>query len=326
MAPDISPPALAHPAPPAWWVAALCILLASLAVATAASVWLGQAERRAVLARLARRPEVDALRGFAGALGEGEGAASGLRARAAAAIARVLPAAFRSQETLDRLAQAGYHEPDAVLFYGAARVLAPVVGPLLVLAATGLGAGGPGGSPTPMALGLGLLAGLTLPQAMLDRRAGTRRTALTLAVPDALDLLIVCLEAGVGLDAALVRVARELTPTHPLLASEMDSVTRRVGAGLPRDEALRTLVVRTGIDDMRAIVSTMIQAERLGTSLARVLRIHGESLRSRRKQLAEKRAAQASVKMMIPLVTFLLPAFFIVVLGPAVLSMMANSK
>ncbi|HEY0780345.1 MAG TPA: type II secretion system F family protein, partial [Gemmatirosa sp.] len=224
------------------------------------------------------------------------------------------------------LAQAGYHEADAVLFYAAARVLAPVLGPLLVVLATGLQAGPGGGSPAPLALGLGLLAGLTLPSAMLDRKAGSRRTALTLAIPDALDLLIVCLEAGVGLDAALVRVARELAPSHPMLAAELESVTRRVGAGLPRDEALRTLVVRTGVDDMRAIVSTMIQAERLGTSLARVLRIHGESLRSRRKQLAEKRAAQASVKMMIPLVTFLLPAFFIVVLGPAVLSMMASSK
>jgi tight adherence protein C len=203
-------------------------------------------------------------------------------------------------------------------------VLAPVVFPLLVFLATGSG-GGAAGSPGPMGLGLGLLAGLTLPSALLDRRAGTRRTALMLAIPDALDLLIVCLEAGVGLDAALVRVSRELAPTHPMLAAELESVVRRVGAGLPRDEALRTLVVRTGVEDMRAVVSTMIQAERLGTSLARVLRIHGESLRGRRKQLAEKRAAQASVKMMIPLVTFLLPAFFIVVLGPAVLSMMASN-
>ncbi len=313
---------------PLWCVAALCIVAAVLAVAVAASLWIAQSGRRAVLARLARRRSASTLRVFAGVPGEFDDEEVGtLRARTAAFLTRVLPPGLRAKESVDRLAQAGYHEPDAVLYYGAARVLAPILGPLLVLLATGLQSGAAdGGSPAPMALGLGLLAGLTLPSAILDRRAGSRRTALTLAIPDALDLLIVCLEAGVGLDAALVRVARELAPSHPILAGELESVTRRVGAGLPRDEALRTLVVRTGIDDMRSIVSTMIQAERLGTSLARVLRIHGESLRSRRKQLAEKRAAQASVKMMIPLVTFLLPAFFIIVLGPAVLSMMASAK
>ncbi|GJG85658.1 hypothetical protein tb265_08390 [Gemmatimonadetes bacterium T265] len=312
-----------------WWVAALCIGAAVFAVAGAACVWVAQGARRAVRARLARRPEANALRALTGDGGEaGDANPNGARARAAAFLARVLPPAVRTNKaTLDRLAQAGYHEPDAVLYYAAARVLAPVLGPLLVMLATGLQAGPAGGAtPAPVALGMGLLAGLTLPSAMLDRKAGTRRTALTLAIPDALDLLIVCLEAGVGLDAALVRVARELAPSHPILAAELESVTRRVGAGLPRDEALRTLVVRTGVDDMRAVVSTMIQAERLGTSLARVLRIHGESLRSRRRQLAEKRAAQASVKMMIPLVTFLLPAFFIIVLGPAVLSMIANGQ
>lgn len=314
----------AVPYVPQWWVAALCVTVAVFAVATAASVWLAQSGRRAVLARLARRPE----RALAGGAGElGDDGVSAARAKVSAFLTRVLPPRVRNKATLDRLAQAGYHESDAALYYAAARVLAPVVGPLIVLLATGLRAGGAdGGNQAPLALGLGLLAGLTLPSAILDRKAGTRRTALTLAIPDALDLLIVCLEAGVGLDAALVRVARELEPSHPMLAAEMESVTRRVGAGLPRDEALRTLVVRTGVEDMRAIVSTMIQAERLGTSLARVLRIHGESLRSRRKQLAEKRAAQASVKMMIPLVTFLLPAFFIIVLGPAVLSMMASAR
>ena len=313
---------------PAWCVAALAITLAVFAIAAAASFWIAQSGRRAVLSRLARRPSASSLRVFAGAPGELDDEDVGsVRARTAAFLTRVLPPGLRAKDAVERLAQAGYHEPDAVLYYGAARVLAPVLGPVLVLLATGLQSGASaGGSPAPMALGLGLLAGLTLPSAMLDRRAGTRRTALTLAIPDALDLLIVCLEAGVGLDAALVRVARELASSHPILAGELESVTRRVGAGLPRDEALRTLVARTGIDDMRAIVSTMIQAERLGTSLARVLRIHGESLRSRRKQLAEKRAAQASVKMMIPLVTFLLPAFFIVVLGPAVLSMMTSAR
>lgn len=321
-------PSTMTPALAPWWMAALCSTVAVFALAIAASMWVAQSGRRAVLARLARRGTSNTLRVLGGSAGDLDATEVGaLRARVAAFLDRVIPTGMRDRATLDRLAQAGFYSPDAVLLYAAARVLAPIVGPLLVVIGTGLHVGGGDGTaPAPLALGLGLLAGLTLPSAVLDRHAGTRRTALTLAIPDALDLLIVCLEAGVGLDAALVRVARELQPSHPMLAAEMESVTRRVGAGLPRDEALRTLVVRTGVDDMRAIVSTMIQAERLGTSLARVLRIHGESLRARRKQLAEKRAAQASVKMMIPLVMFLLPAFFIVVLGPAVLSMMSSSR
>jgi tight adherence protein C len=117
-----------------------------------------------------------------------------------------------------------------------------------------------------------------------------------------------------------------MAATHPVLGAELDNVTRRISAGLPREEALRALVTRTGVDDLRAIVSTMVQAERLGTSLARVLRIHGDALRQRRKQTAEKRAAEASVKMIIPLVLFLLPAFFSVVLGPAVLSLIGTMR
>lgn len=304
-------------APPPWAVALGLIVLAVLAAATAATAWVGQQGRRTVLARLVRpggRTLSVAAPGTPDAFGIAR--VGGWRGDLLGVLARWAPAALRGEAAVAALAAAGYFEPGAALYYAGVRALAPVLMPLVVVAVTG--------AAEPRALALGLLVGVIGPGAVLARQAGTRRTALALAIPDALDLLIVCLEAGVGVDAALVRVARELAPTHPVLAAELDDVTRRISAGLPREEALRGLVARTGVEDLRAIVSTMIQAERLGTSLARVLRIHGETLRSRRKQAAEKKAAEASVKMIIPLVLFMLPAFFTVVLGPAVLSLMSN--
>jgi tight adherence protein C len=306
---------------PSWAAAAALVSLACLALATAATLWVGQRGRRAVLGRLVRpggragggRGAVTAL-GTPDAFGIAE--VGGWRGDLLASLARWVPAGLRTEAAVAALARAGYFEPSAALYYGAARIVAPVAAPLAALAV--------GGDEASLAAALGLLAGVVGPSAVLDRKAGARRLALSAAIPDALDLLIVCLEAGVGIDAALVRVARELETTHPVLAAELDNVTRRISAGLPREESLRALVARTGVEDLRAIVSTMIQAERLGTSLARVLRIHGDALRARRRQAAEKRAAEASVKMIVPLVLFLLPAFFTVVLGPAVLGLMTN--
>lgn len=311
--------ALVAPGAPAAWQIAGGVLVAALATATAASAWVAQRGRRAILGRLAYRPRQAAVR----ALGEdadpfAADTGPAWRGRLVRVMVRVVPPAFRSEAVTAQLAQAGYYAPDAAICFGAIRLAMPVLAPAVVLLVTR--------STTPMALLLGLTVGVMGPTAMLDRRAGTRRTAVSVAIPDALDLLVVCLEAGVGLDAALVRVARELAPTHPLFSAELENATRRISAGLPRDEALRALVARTGVEDLRGIVSTMIQAERLGTSLARVLRIYGEALRARRRQLAEKRAAEASVKMVIPLVTFLLPAFFAIVLGPAVIGFVGNAR
>jgi tight adherence protein C len=306
--------ALAGAAPP-WAAVAALAVVACAAAATAGSVWVGQRGRRAVLARLVRPAGRVAAVAPGAPDAFGVAGAEGWRGALLGALARYVPAALRSPDAAAALGRAGLFEPSALLYYGAARLLAPLLVPLAAFAATG---------PEPLPLGLAVLAGVVGPSALLDRRAEARRAAISVAIPDALDLLVVCLEAGVGADAALLRVGRELAPTHPVLAAELDNVTRRISAGLPREEALRALVARTGVEDLRAIVSTMIQAERLGTSLARVLRIHGDALRARRRQLAEKRAAEASVKMVIPLVLFLLPAFFAVVLGPAVLSMVGE--
>jgi tight adherence protein C len=154
---------------------------------------------------------------------------------------------------------------------------------------------------------------------VVDRMIANRQGRIRLALPDGLDLLVVCVEAGVSLDAAVLRVAREMELMHPDLAHELLMVNRRVNAGMTREEALHGLSLRTGVEELRALASNMIQSERWGTSIATVLRVYGETARRKRKQAAEKRAAEAPVKMLFPLTLFILPTIFIVVLGPAII-------
>jgi hypothetical protein len=129
------------------------------------------------------------------------------------------------------------------------------------------------------------------PPAILDRLAQRRQTRIRKSIPDSLDLLVVCVEAGTGLDSAMLRVARDMAALHPELAGELFVVNRRMNAGLGRAEALQGLAKRTGVEQLRGLASSMIQSERLGSSIARVLRVYSETLRRQRKQAAEKRAA-----------------------------------
>jgi tight adherence protein C len=175
-----------------------------------------------------------------------------------------------------------------------------------------------------MYVGLAAAVGVLGPPAVLDRIVQRRQARLRRAVPDALDLLVVCVEAGVSLDAAILRVARDLNVTHPELAGELAMVNRKVNAGMPREQALQGLWTRTGLDELRGLVASMVQSERWGTSIAKVLRVNAETLRRVRKQAAEKKAAQASLKMMGPMVIFMLPALFIVLLGPAMMRISAT--
>lgn len=163
-----------------------------------------------------------------------------------------------------------------------------------------------------------VIIGLLLPAALLDRTIRLRQERIRRAVPDGLDLLVVCVEAGVSLDAAILRVARELQLVHTDLAHELNVVNRLTNAGVPREQALRGLWQRTGVEDIRALVSSLIQSEKWGTSVATVLRVAAETLRQKRRQLAERKAKQAPLKMTFPLLFFILPALFTVIMGPAV--------
>ena len=165
----------------------------------------------------------------------------------------------------------------------------------------------------------GAAAGTIGPRAVLDRMVDRRRSRIRKSIPDSLDLLVVCVEAGVGLDSAMLRVARDMASLHPELAGEFLVVNRRMNAGMTREEAVHGLYDRTGVEELRGLSSSMIQSERLGSSIARVLRVYSETFRRKRKQQAEERAAKASIKMIIPLAIFMLPALFAIVLGPAVM-------
>jgi tight adherence protein C len=163
--------------------------------------------------------------------------------------------------------------------------------------------------------------GFFLPRFMLKRMIKQRQQRIKLGLPDALDLTVICVEAGLALDQALMRVGTDLHHAHPELSDEFHMVNLEMRAGKPRAEALRNLVDRTGVDDLRSLVGTLIQTDRFGTSIAQALRVHSDSLRTERRQRAEEQAAKTTIKMVIPLVLFVLPSIIFVTLGPAIIEL-----
>jgi tight adherence protein C len=164
------------------------------------------------------------------------------------------------------------------------------------------------------------------PSFWLSSRISTRKTWLERALPDAMDLLVTCVEAGLGLDAALARVSDEIRLASPLLAQEMNVTFLEIQAGIPRRDAFRRLSERTGVEDLRQLSAVLTQTEMFGTSIAKALRVHADSMRIKRMQRAEEKAASVGVKMTLPLIMCILPSLIAVVLGPAIASMIVNLK
>ena len=167
------------------------------------------------------------------------------------------------------------------------------------------------------------IVGFLLPDIVLRWKIRKRQEEITDSLPDGLDLLVVCVEAGLGLNAAFVKITEEFHLSSPALSEEFDIVNREMVAGKPRQEALRALTERTGVEDVKSLVAMLIQTEKLGTSLAQSLRVHSDSLRTRRRQKAEERAAKTTIKLVFPLVFLLFPSLFIVILGPGVMQIIA---
>jgi tight adherence protein C len=161
--------------------------------------------------------------------------------------------------------------------------------------------------------------GFQLPGFWLARKISKRQRALDNGLPDLLDLLIVCLEAGSAMDQAIIKSTDELEIAYPALAQEFRLVVTETRAGKPRMEAFRNLASRTGTDDIRALVAMLVQTDRFGTSVSQALRTHADTSRTKRRQRAEERAQKVGVKLVFPLVFMLFPAFFVVTLGPAVI-------
>jgi tight adherence protein C len=169
--------------------------------------------------------------------------------------------------------------------------------------------------------GLGL--GYLLPGMLLARMAKRRTHRIRMSLADMLDLLVVSVEAGLGLDQALQRVGQELAFAYPALSDELRLINLELRAGKPRSEALRNLADRTGVDDLGSLVTMLIQTDKFGTSVAQSLRVYSESLRTKRRQRAEEAAAKTGVKMVFPLVICIFPAIWVITIGPAAIKMMA---
>jgi pilus assembly protein TadC len=164
---------------------------------------------------------------------------------------------------------------------------------------------------------IGIRLGYLLPTMMLGRLAQRRQHRIRLSLPDALDLLVVSVEAGLGLDQALQRVGQELAFAHPDLCDELRLVNLELRAGNARSEALHNLADRTGVEDLSSLVAMLVQTDKFGTSIAQSLRVHSETLRTKRRQRAEEAAAKTGVKMVFPLVFCIFPAIWVVTIGPA---------
>ena len=230
----------------------------------------------------------------------------------------LLPRGSELEGTRQRLLFAGFRSGSALTsFYGAKLALSATL-LMAWLVATHLMPGLTSGHITLIGLAMGFF-GMILPGMWLDRKVLARHQRLRCGFPDALDLLTVCVESGLGLSQALQRVADELEVSHPELAGEISQVTAQMRAGVERENALRSLATRTGLDDVRGLVGLLVQTLRFGTGIADALRVYSEEFRDKRMQRAEEAAAKIGTKLIFPLVLCLFPSFFVVAIGPAVI-------
>jgi tight adherence protein C len=218
------------------------------------------------------------------------------------------------------LTYAGYRSPNAATLYYGVKGLAIVILPVCVLLASPLLPKLSTNKLVLYAVAAGYLGSL-LCSMWLDRQVENRQRALRRGFPDALDLLVVCVESGLGLAPALQRVADELALSHPPLGDELALVNAEMRAGVERGTALKNLAERTGLDDIRGLTALLVQTMRFGTSIADALRVYSEEFRDKRTQAAEEQAAKIGTKMIFPLVLCLFPSFFLVAIGPAVIGL-----
>lgn len=229
-------------------------------------------------------------------------------------LRRTLP---RSPDAMIRLrrqlAAAGYYGIGAAITYSSAELMLPIPAAAAVLLAFGVRDGW-------MLAIVTAVLGYLLPGLWLGRRIAARKKAIRNGLPDALDLFVVCMEAGSSLDQAIVKASEELEISHPALCQELRFVTTEIRAGKPRIEAFKNFAKRTAVDDVRSLVAMLVQTDRFGTSVAQALRTHGANARTKRRQRAEERAHKVGVKLVFPLVLCLFPGVYVVCIGPVVVA------
>jgi tight adherence protein C len=254
----------------------------------------------AVLLRRRRQARTDRLKGVLQAFGEA-----------------VQERSSSSSMLRQRLIRAGYPNAAAVPMFMGARLALPAG--LFIGAGTVLPALGYSAAVTLIMAVYFAIMGYVLPGLVVGRKVKKRQKEMQKALPDALDMLVVSVEAGLGLNAALVRVSDEMDRMSPVLSEQLGLVNLEIRAGTSREDALRNLADRTGLQDISSLVGMLIQTDRFGTSVAQALRVHSETMRIKRRQRAEEAAAKTTIKLVFPLVFCIFPAMFVVILGPALI-------
>jgi len=232
----------------------------------------------------------------------------------------VPPSAAEAAKLRKQLMQAGFRAHSAPLTYRAIQISSMTLLPLTV-AATYVVMAKPLGSAV-LPILLGFILGFFIPRVTLRQLIKRRKLHIQWGLPDALDLMVVCIEAGLGLNASMVRVSEEIHEVHPDISKEFGLANLEIRVGRSREEALMNLAERTGVEDLSSLVSMLIQADRFGTSITRAIRVYSEALRTKRRQRAEQGAQMAAVKLLLPLAAFLFPTLFIAILGPAALNLL----
>lgn len=230
-------------------------------------------------------------------------------------VATLIPKSPKEMTRVQRrLAMAGYHGPGAVIAYSLAELASAALAFAAVFGVLGMRGA--------IFAAAAAVLGYMVPGVLVHRRVAARKKQIQNGLPDALDLFIVCLEAGIALDQAILKASEELEIAYPALGHELRLINIETRAGKPRLEALKNFARRTQVDDVRALVAMLVQTDRFGTSIGLALRTHAEESRVKRRQRAEEKAAKLGVKLVFPLVFCLLPAFFVVSLGPGIIKLM----
>lgn len=256
--------------------------------------------------------------------GQQSGAMNNLVEMAAPALSKVLQPKTELEESKlkIKLANAGYSRPSAARNFLAIKFIGLMAG-LFFGGGHALFKYTPG-SNSWMSLVIGGGLGFYIPELILTLTRMSRQSKIFLQLPDALDLLVVCVEAGLGLDAGMRKVSEELYEGAPEVCGELSTANMQLQMGKPRREVLHDLGTRTGVDDVRALAAILIQADRFGSSIAQALRVQSDTMRVKRRQMAEEKAQQTAVKMIFPLVLFIFPGIFVVLVGPASIQLMEN--
>ena len=273
---------------------------------------------RPVSATATRLKELDESPGVVAQSIEPNSVAS-LAERLAEPINRLVPPSAANAKKLEKdLMQAGFRSTHATAVFRASQLLAMIGLPSLVIGFYVFMAWPVADTLIPALFAVA--AGFILPRLILNRLIASRKLRISWGLADALDLMVITMEAGLGLNAAMLKVCEELKDVHPDISKEFELANLEIRVGRDRSEALRNLADRTGVEDLNSLVGMLIQADRFGTSIARAVRVYSDSLRTRRRQRAEQAAQKAAFKLLLPLGALLFPTMFIVILGPALLN------